>query len=75
MLLNLCISVIPVLDKASELSPVKNESSYRVADPGRAQTKRYYVKEAERTLTQESWGITLSDKCVISRRDRVQILG
>jgi hypothetical protein len=32
---------MPVLDKASELSPVKNERGYAIADPGRAQTEQY----------------------------------
>jgi hypothetical protein len=41
MLWTLSMSVRSVLAKASELSPVKNQSSYHVADPGRAQTKRY----------------------------------
>jgi hypothetical protein len=41
MLWTLSMTVIrPVLAKASELSPVKNESSYRVADTGCAQSKR-----------------------------------
>jgi hypothetical protein len=44
MLWTLSMKVRPVLAKASKLIPSKNESSYGVADPGRAKTKRYYFK-------------------------------
>jgi hypothetical protein len=49
---NLSISVIPVLDKAGELSPIKKRIGYTVTDPGRAQTKRcsYLLYVATRSL-------------------------